>query len=94
MQILITPSCERAIKKLHTHQKKSLDKAVKAIALKPEIGDPKIGDLEGIYVFEFKLVDKQWLLAYRVAPAKKLKLLLISPHENFYGELKKSNLVT
>jgi hypothetical protein len=91
MQILVTPSCERVIKKLHANQKKSLDKAVKAIALKPEIGDPKVGDLEGIFVFKFKLVDKQWLLAYRVISAKKLKLLLIGPHENFYRELNKSN---
>jgi mRNA interferase RelE/StbE len=91
MQILVTPSCERVIKKLHANQKKSLDKEVKAIALKPEIGDPKVGDLEGIFVFKFKLVDKQWLLAYRVISAKKLKLLLIGPHENFYRELKKSN---
>ena len=90
MQILVSPSFERAIKKLHANQKKSLDKAVKAIALEPEIGDPKVGDLEGIFVFKFKLVDQQWLLAYRVISAKKLKLLLIGPHENFYRELKKS----
>jgi len=91
MQILVTHSCERAIKKLHTNQKKSLNKAVKAIALDPEIGAPKVGDLDGIYVYKFKLVDQQWLLAYRVVSAKKLKLLLIGPHENFYRELKKSN---
>ena len=90
MQILVTPSFERAIKKLHANQKKSLDKAVKAIVLEPEIGDPKVGDLEGIFVFKFKLVDQQWLLAYRAISAKKLKLLLIDPHENFYRELKKS----
>ena len=90
MQILVTPSFERAIKKLHANQKKSLDKAIRAIASEPEIGDPKVGDLEGIFVFKFKLVDQQWLLAYRVVSAKKLKLLLIGPHENFYRELKKS----
>ena len=90
MQILVSPSFERAIKKLHANQKESLDKAVKAIVLEPEIGDPKVGDLEGIFVFKFKLVDQQWLLAYRVISAKKLKLLLIGPHENFYRELKKS----
>jgi mRNA interferase RelE/StbE len=89
MQILVTPSFERAIKKLHANQKKSVDKAVKAIALEPEIGDPKVGDLEGIFVFKYKLVDQQWLLAYRVISAKKLKLLMIGPHENFYRELKK-----
>ena len=91
MQILVSPSFERAIKKLHANQKKSLDKAVKAIALEPEIGDPKVGDLEGIYVYKFKLVDKQWLLGYRVISSKKITLLLIGPHENFYRDLKKKD---
>jgi hypothetical protein len=90
MQILVTPSFERTIKKLHVNQKKSLDKAVKAIASNPEVGDPKLGDLEGIFVYKFKLVDKQWLLAYRVLSSKKMKLLLLGPHENFYRELKKA----
>lgn len=90
MQILVTPSCERAIKKLHANQKKALDKAVTAIAAKPAIGDAKVGDLEGIFVFKFKVVDKQWLLAYRLVSSKRITLLLIGPHENFYRELKKS----
>jgi mRNA interferase RelE/StbE len=90
MQILVTPSFERAIKKLHPNQKKSLDKAVKAIAADLQLGDVKVGDLEGIHVYKFKLIDKQWLLAYRVISSKKMKLLLLGPHENFYRELKKS----
>ena len=90
MQILVTPSFERAIKKLHPNQKKSLDKAVKAIAADLQLGDVKVGDLEGIHVYKFKLIDKQWLFAYRVISSKKMKLLLLGPHENFYRELKKS----
>jgi len=90
MQILVTPSFERAIKKLHPNQKKSLDKAVTSIAADPKLGDQKLGDLEGIYVYKFNLVDKQWLLAYRVISSKKMKLLLLGPHENFYRDLKKS----
>ena len=91
MRILVTPSCERSIKKLHPNQKKSLDKAIKAIASKPEIGEAKVGDLEGIYVYKFKLVDRQWLLGYRVISSKKITLLLIGPHENFYRDLKKND---
>ena len=91
MQILVTPSFERALKKLHPNQKKSLDKAVTAIAADPQLGDQMLGDLNGIYVYKFKLIDKQWLLAYRLISSKKMKLLLLGPHENFYRELKKSN---
>ncbi len=90
MQILVTPSFERALKKLHPNQKKALDKAVTAIATDPELGDEKLGDLDGIYVYKFKLIDKQWLLAYRLISSKKMKLLLLGPHENFYRELKKT----
>ena len=90
MQILVTPSFERTIKKLHPNQKKALDKAVIAVAANPELGDEKLGDLDGIYVYKFKLIDKQWLLAYRLISAKKMKLLLLGPHENFYRELKKT----
>ena len=91
MRILVTPSCERSIKKLHANQKKSLDKAIKVISSKPGIGEAKVGDLEGIYVYKFKLVDKHWLLAYRVVSSKKITLLLMGPHENFYRELKKAD---
>lgn len=91
MRILVTPSCERSIKMLHANQKKSLDKAIKVISSKPGIGEAKVGDLEGIYVYKFKLVDKQWLLAYRVVSSKKITLLLMGPHENFYRELKKAD---
>jgi mRNA-degrading endonuclease RelE of RelBE toxin-antitoxin system len=90
MQIHVTPSFERALKKLHPNQKKALDKAVTAIAADPELGDEKLGDLDGIYVYKFKLIDKQWLLAYRLISSKKMKLLLLGPHENFYRELKKT----
>jgi mRNA-degrading endonuclease RelE of RelBE toxin-antitoxin system len=89
MQILVAPSFERALKKLHPNQKRALDKAVTAIAADPELGDEKLGDLDGIYVYKFKLIDKQWLLAYRLISSKKMKLLLLGPHENFYRELKK-----
>ncbi len=90
MQILVTPSFERALKKLHPNQKKALDKAVTVISADPELGDGKLGDLDGIYVYKFKLIDKQWLLAYRLISSKKMKLLLLGPHENFYRELKKT----
>jgi mRNA-degrading endonuclease RelE of RelBE toxin-antitoxin system len=89
MRIVVTPSFERAVKRLHPNQKKSLDQAVKAIATNPEIGTAKIGDLQGIYIYKFKSVNQEWLLAYRVISKKEIKLLLSGPHENFYRDLKR-----
>ncbi len=89
MKILHSPSFARSIKKLHSNQKKSLDKSIRAIAAKPELGTPKVGDLAGIYIYKFRVSGLQWLLAYRIIGAKEIKLLVVGPHENFYRDLKK-----
>ena len=89
MRILVTPSFERAVKRLHPNQKKSLDQAVRTISTNPEVGTAKIGDLQGIYIYKFKSVDQQWLLAYRIISREEIKLLLSGPHENFYRDLKR-----
>ncbi len=88
MKILQSPSFARSIKKLHPNQKKSLDKSIRAIAVKPVLGTPKVGDLEGIYNYEFRVSGLQWLLVYRIIGAKEIKLLVVGPHENFYRDLK------
>ena len=89
MQILQATSFIRSVKKLHLNQKKALDKAVKAISKNPEIGDPKVGDLDGVRVYKFTINNLKWLLAYEVVSNKKIILLLLGPHENFYRELKR-----
>jgi len=89
MKILASPSFVRSIKKLHPNQKKSLDKSIRAIAAKPEIGTPKVADLEGIYIYKFRVSGLQWLLAYRITEANEIKLLVVGPHENFYRDMKK-----
>lgn len=94
MEILASPTFLKSIKKLQTNQKKSLDKAVKAIALDPSIGDSKVGDLAGIYVYKFRLGGIRWLLAYRVVNKRQITLLMTGPHENFYRDLKKSERVS
>lgn len=89
MRILVTPTFRKTIKKLHPNQKKSVDKAVLAISKDSGIGIPKVGDLEGIAIYKFRMNDQLWLHAYRVISKKSVKLLLVGPHENFYRDLKK-----
>jgi mRNA-degrading endonuclease RelE of RelBE toxin-antitoxin system len=89
MRILVAPSCARRIKRLHTNEKKLLDKAIKAISIDITIGEEKIGDLSGVFIRKFRMGNQRWLLAYRVVNVKEIKLLLVGPHENFYRELKK-----
>ena len=89
MRTLVTPSFLRATKKLHSNQKKALDKAVKVVSADPSLGKAKAGDLLGIYIYKFKVNGIEWLLAYRVASTEELKLLAVGPHENFYRDLKR-----
>lgn len=89
MRILVTPSFARRAKRLHANQKNSLDKAIRAIATDVGIGEEKVGDLIGVFIYKFSQGNEKWLLAYRVLNKKEIKLLLFGPHENFYRDLKK-----
>ena len=90
MRILVTPTFERSVKKLHHQQQKAdLDLAVRAIASDPGIGEAKVGDLTGICVYKFRMVNQLYLLSYRVLDEGSIKLLTVGPHESFYRDLKK-----
>lgn len=95
LAILVTPTFARSIKKLHSKDKLIVDKAVKAIALDPSLGEEKKGDLAGILVHKFKINKQEVLLAYQLHPDKiapiSVLLLNVGSHENFYAELKRQN---
>ena len=90
MRILVTPTFERAVKKMHKQQKAALDEVVRTIASRPEAGDTKVGDLAGVQVYKFRMDNLLCLLAYRVLDENTLKLLMVGPHENFYRDLKRT----
>ena len=92
MKIVQTALFVKAVKKLHANQKKDLDTAVKAIADKPSLGEAKIGDLAGVFVYKFKMVKQFTLLAYSYNKGTIiLTLLALGSHENFYRDLKRSS---
>ena len=90
MRVLVTPTFERAVKKLHKQQKAALDEAVRTIVGEPEAGETKVGDLAGVQVYKFRMGNLLCLLAYRVLDENTLKLLMVGPHENFYRDLKRT----
>ena len=73
---------------MHASQQADVDDAVAAIVANPEIGEPKKGDLRGVFVYKFKSNGQLMLLAYEYDPATRM-LLLLGSHENFYRELKR-----
>ena len=89
MRLLITASFAKATKKLHVPQKEELDAVLKLISKDPIIGEAKVGDLVGVYVYKFRLSEQQVLLAYRIVDPENIKLLTFGSHENFYRDLKR-----
>ena len=88
IEILQTPIFAKNKKKLKKNQIKDLDEAVQEIVKDPEIGERKIGDLAGIWVYKFRMVKQEHLLAYQWDSEKRI-LIALGVHENFYRDLKK-----
>ena len=89
MKVLTSPTFDRYAKKLHPNEKKTLDKAVMVLREDPLLGEPKKGDLEGFYIYKYKMKTQLWLLAYTVESEEVMTLRLVAPHENFYRTLKR-----
>jgi mRNA-degrading endonuclease RelE of RelBE toxin-antitoxin system len=90
MRVLVTPTFQRVVKKLHRQQKTALDEAVRTIASRPEVGETKIGELAGVQVYKLRMVKLLCLLAYRVLDRSTIKLLMVGPYQNFCRGLKRT----
>lgn len=91
IHIVQTNLFKKAVKKLHSNQKRDLDDAVKAIVQNPDIGQHKTGDLTSVLVHKLMMVNQLTLIAYTDHEQFiTLTLLAIGTHENFYRDLKKS----
>ncbi len=89
MQIVQGRRFAKAIKRLHANQKHALDDAIRQLIADPAVGSLKVGDLSGVRVYKFMLLDQLTLLAYEVdEPAGIIHLLALGSHQNFYRELK------
>ena len=87
-EVIQSPNFARQKKKLKKNQIKKLDDAIRTILDKPTIGDAKIGDLQGVRVYKYKIGNNQILLAYEVVEST-LYLYSFGSHQNFYRELSK-----
>ena len=88
IQVLQSSVFARNYKKLHSNQKYDVEIAINAIVQDPLIGDPKRGDMAGVYIYKFKSQSQLMLLAYEFDP-KTRHLLLLGTHENFYRDFKR-----
>jgi len=91
MRIEQKPKFKKKYKKLHDNQRKDVNKAIEAVINNTDIGQQKIGDLDWLRVYKFKMVGQLTLLGYYVEPNGDIVLTFVDfgPHENFYRDLKK-----
>lgn len=90
MRIVQTARFGKAVKKLHRNQKRALDDAITEIAANPVIGELKKGDLSGVRVYKFKMMQQLTLIAYTFEETTiTLTLLAFGAHENFYRDLRR-----
>ncbi len=91
-EILFSPQAESFFKKL---KGKPLKNAYKTALIKlsenPYIGQPKRGDLSGVYGLDVKYKGINYEIAYTIneVDGKKIIVLLAGTRENFYEQLKR-----
>lgn len=89
MKVVQTPYFRRSYKKLHPNQIKPVNEAIRHILSDLSCGEEKKGDLAGVRVYKFRVLEQQFLLAYE-HNNETLFLLALGVHENFYRDLKKA----
>ena len=77
----------KKVKRFTQAKKALLDNAVRDIMKYPDVGEQKKGDLKGVFVYKFKIINSEYLLAYRNSE-NHLELIMIGLHENYYRDLK------
>ena len=66
------------------------DAAVETVAENPDVGERKKGDLEQLWVYNFRSQGQLYLLGYtREDTLRLIYLEALGPHENFYRDLKR-----
>lgn len=88
--VLQTKRFAKIYKKLHDNIVISVDEAVALVAETPTIGEKKVGDLAGLYVYKFRSQGQLYLLGYTLEEQVRLIYLeSLGSHENFYRDLKR-----
>lgn len=94
------PPFSRFVKKAHRPLQLAIEDVTDEICENPAIGEAKVGDLAGIWIYKFKFQRQEYLVAYRPPSPEaqrqgvNVELLTIDfyqagSHENFYDELKR-----
>jgi mRNA interferase RelE/StbE len=93
LPVLYSSSSEKYFKKLKdTPLKHAFKQAILKIRENPFIGNPKVGDLKGLYGFDLYHNRTNYELAYRISElpdGSVVVIIMAGTRENFYNELKR-----
>lgn len=91
-KLIILPPAARYLKKLKEKPLKDKFKVIiEQLLLDPYLGDPKTGDLSGVYCCDIFYNKTNYELAYTVIEKSEetIVVILAGTRENFYEELKR-----
>ncbi len=88
MEKIYKPPFRKFVKKQTRPFQLVIEDEVEKVAINPEAGKQKKGDLTGFRVHKFSYNRQKFLIAYRL-PKTEFVFFMIGPHENFYRELKR-----
>ena len=84
------------VKKASKPLQLAIEMRVAEVCDNPRIGQQKLGDLQGVFVYKFRFNAQEYLMAYQFdnfAGETKItwiEFCKVGRHENFYAQLKKS----
>jgi len=91
-KLIILPPAVRFLKKLKEKPlKAAFQKTIDEILLNPYIGQPKAGDLSGVYCCDIFDNKTNYEIAYTIIEenGETIVVILAGTRENFYDELKR-----
>lgn len=91
-EVIFLPAARNYLKKLKDKNlKKLLKSAIEEIAKDYSIGEPKTGDLAGIYGYDVFYKKTNYEISYTVEEVNEeiVVIIMVGTRENFYTELKR-----
>ena len=96
MRTAYKKSFAQFVKKASRPLQLTIEMRIAEVCDNPRIGQQKLGDLQGVFVYKFRFNAQEYLMAYQFDHfADEIKITWIEfcqigSHENFYTQLKKS----
>jgi mRNA-degrading endonuclease RelE of RelBE toxin-antitoxin system len=96
MRTTYKKSFAQFVKKAFRPLQLTIEMRIAEVCDNPRIGQQKLGDLQGVFVYKFRFNAQEYLMAYQFDHfADEIKITWIEfcqigSHENFYTQLKKS----